>query len=462
MPESDPLVLIAALVAAASEGHTRRTLLRRVAEVLARGLPVARVELRETIDGEVTVLTAVPGAAVVVGAQAARSGQRRVELSPGEPALTLWLAGPAELLTPTLVEALGRVLQHLLRGQEVTQRVAELSRRAHLENRELRDQARQGEQERQLVARGPAMQAVLARVAAVARFDTPVLLSGESGTGKELLAQRLHRLSPRGHRPLVAINCGALPAQLVESALFGHEAGAFTGASKRHRGVFERADRGTLFLDEVGELPLAVQVKLLRALQSQQFERVGGEEIIKVDVRVLAATHRALAAMVEAGSFRRDLYYRLCVFPIAVPPLRERLDELPALVATLVAEIAGRLGIAAPRVSPGLLEQLRGQPWPGNVRELANVLESAMILGGDTLVIGDMPAAPTASSAVIESLEEATRRCIAAALEACNGRIYGPQGAARRLGLKPGTLQSKLRKLGVERTQFVREDEPGS
>jgi len=486
----DPVDLLAALVAAASEGHTRRTLLRRVAEVLADWMPLLRVELSEHIGDELEVLTATPGGATVTStrqplagelAAAMRSGhildqtgkwrpeaQRRVivplgEQAPASMALTLWLGGAAQgqgLLTPSLIAAIGQVLLHLLRGQEVTQRVAELSRRAHVENRELRDQRRQAEPERAMVAHSPAMQEAITRLTAVARFDTPVLLSGESGTGKELLAQRLHRLSPRRNRPLVVINCGALPAQLIESALFGHEAGAFTGASKRHHGVFERADRSTLFLDEVGELPLAVQVKLLRALQSQEFERVGGEEKVRVDVRVVAATHRALEQMVESGSFRRDLYYRLCVFSIRVPPLRDRLEELPALTATLVTELAARLGIAAPQVSPALLDRLRQHSWPGNVRELGNVLESALILGrGDTLGPSDVllaPAAP-APEAPLERLDDAIRRCIGAALEACNGRIYGPRGAARALGLKPGTLQSKLRKLDIDREQFIRE-----
>ncbi len=480
----EPVELLADLVAAASEGHTRRTLLWRVAQVLARWLPLRSVALGEEVDGELVLLTAKPGEAAVTSTRQPVAGQPANSVRtpgasskprPGTPrpvvvplgevatiALTLHLDAPGrpDLLTPSMLATLGRVMLHLLRGQEVTQRVAELSRRAHTENRELRDLRRQTEPERTLVARGAAMQEALARLEAVARFDTPVLLSGESGTGKELLAQRLHRLSPRGQRPLIAINCGALPAQLVESALFGHEVGAFTGASKRHRGVFERADRGSLFLDEVGELPLAVQVKLLRALQSQEFERVGGEEKVRVDVRVIAATHRALEQMVEAGTFRRDLYYRLCVFPIRVPPLRERLEELPALAATLIGEIAGRLGMAAPRLSPKLLERLQGHAWPGNVRELGNVLEAAMIVGkGGVLEAADVPLAPAAAATdgPLERLEDATRRCIGAALGACNGRIYGAQGAARALGLNPGTLQSKLRKLGMDRTQFIRE-----
>jgi transcriptional regulator with GAF, ATPase, and Fis domain len=375
-------------------------------------------------------------------------------------AMTLAPGGRARI-EPPLLAALGGVLFNLLRGQEVTQRVAELSRRAHVENRELREQARHGERERLLVAQSAAMQEVLRRIDAVAPFDTAVLLSGESGTGKELLAQRLHRLSPRGHRPLVAINCGALPANLVESALFGHEAGSFTGATRRHLGVFERADRGTLFLDEVGELPLEVQVKLLRALQSQEFERVGGEERVRVDVRVIAATHRALEPMVAAGTFRRDLFFRLCVFPIRVPPLRERLDELPALTAALVADIAARLKLPAPALAPAVLATLARHAWPGNVRELGNVLEAAIILGrGESLALDAALAAdPAPACEPIETLDAAVRRCITTALRACDGRIYGPTGAAEALGLKPGTLQSKMRKLGIDREPFVRAGE---
>ncbi|MDC0673580.1 sigma-54 interaction domain-containing protein [Nannocystis radixulma] len=481
----DPTSLLAALVAAASEAHTRRTWVRRVAEVLARALPLTRLELGERVEGtgDVDVVSGTPDGAAIsttrrrlhereiaaLGSGQIETSSRRgtdgrsllvVPLGGAGAAMFVALSlGPGAAPEPALLAVLGDVLFHLLRGQEVTQRVAELSRRAHAENRELRGQARHGERERSLVAQSAAMQEVLRRIDAVAPFDTAVLLAGESGTGKELLAQRLHRLSARGHRPLVAINCGALPANLVESALFGHEVGAFTGATRRHLGVFERADRGTLFLDEVGELPLEVQVKLLRALQSQEFERVGGEERVRVDVRVIAATHRELEPMVAAGSFRRDLFFRLCVFPIRVPPLRERLDELPALVAALVADIAARLKLPAPAVSPAALLRLAGHSWPGNVRELGNVLEAALILGrGETLALDAALAVDAPPpSAPLERLDDAVRRCITDALRACAGRIYGPTGAAQALGLKPGTLQSKMRKLGIDREPFVHE-----
>ncbi|MDC0722287.1 sigma-54 interaction domain-containing protein [Nannocystis bainbridge] len=482
----EPVELLAALVAAASEAHTRRTWVRRVAEVLARALPLVRLELGEPIEGtsEVEVMSSgADGGAVTTTRRrlqepeiaALRSGRidesarrgasvrSRIVVPLGGAGAAMFVAlslGPGARLPPPLAARLGEVLFHLLRGQEVTQRVAELSRRAHVENRELREQARHGERERPLVAQSAVMKEVLGRIDAVAPFDTTVLLAGESGTGKELLAQRLHRLSGRGHRSLMAINCGALPANLVESALFGHEAGAFTGATRRHLGVFERADRGTLFLDEVGELPLEVQVKLLRALQSQEFERVGGEERVRVDVRVIAATHRELEPMVAAGTFRRDLFFRLCVFPIRVPPLRERLDELPALTAALMADIAARLRLPAPAVPAEALVRLARHAWPGNVRELGNVLEAAIILGrGSTLAIDTALAVdPAPAPAAVEPLEAAIRRCITGALRACEGRIYGPNGAAEALGLKPGTLQSKMRKLGIEREAFLKGD----
>ncbi|MEZ4448348.1 MAG: sigma-54 dependent transcriptional regulator [Nannocystaceae bacterium] len=502
----DALELVAALVAAGSQAHTRRSLVRRVAEVLARWSPLVRVELvdHDPATDELEGIAAEPGdagprtperrplagsrvaaalrsASPFDSASGGRGGSwearalRRIgaarflivplaEAPPASQALIAWL-GPADdrpdVLAPPMPALLGRVLSHVLRAQEVTQRVAEVSRRAHAENRELRDQQRQRGPEPTLVAHGPAMAAALARVDAVAGFDTAVLLLGESGTGKELLAQRVHAASSRAHRPWVALNCGALPPQLIESALFGHEAGAFTGATRRHRGVFERAHRGTLFLDEVGELPPAVQVKLLRALQSNEFERVGGEEAVQVDVRVIAATHRELADMVEAGRFRRDLYYRLCVFPIRVPPLRERLEEVPALASALVAEICGRLRIRPPPLTAAVLERLRRHPWPGNVRELRNVLEAALIVGrgeaidAAALDLHGADARPTTTTPALERLEDATRRCIAAALTATGGRIYGPGGAAEALDLKPGTLQSKMRKLGIQRGDFV-------
>jgi len=253
---------------------------------------------------------------------------------------------------------------------------------------------------------------------------------------------------------MLQINCGAIPDALVESELFGHERGAFTGADRTRAGVFERAHRSTLLLDEVGELPPAAQVKLLRVLQERRVRRVGGSDPIDVDVRVIAATHRPLAALVRAGQFREDLYYRLDVFAIALPPLRERAEDLGPLVAALVADLATRLGIAAPPISRAVMARLASHDWPGNVRELANVLESALILGGgralellDTLGRARHGARPAFETAVREAIESALR--------ATRGKIYGRDGAAARLGLKPPTLQSKMRKLGIDRARFL-------
>jgi transcriptional regulator with GAF, ATPase, and Fis domain len=281
-----------------------------------------------------------------------------------------------------------------------------------------------------------------------------VSITGETGTGKEVLAREIHRLSPRGHRPMHAINCGAIPDALVESELFGHERGAFTGADRRHVGAFERAHRSTLFLDEIAELPPAAQTKLLRVLQERRLRRVGGVEEIEVDVRLITATQRPLATLVREGRFRADLHYRLDVLSIAIPPLRERRDDIPPLVAALVADLSQRLAIAPPPVSRAVVERLASHRWPGNVRELANVLEAAIILGeGRTLAlpdaIGGEPHAPG------PAFEDAMRRTIEAALRETRGKIYGDAGAAAHLGLEPSTLQSKMKRLGIVRARFT-------
>jgi transcriptional regulator with GAF, ATPase, and Fis domain len=283
-----------------------------------------------------------------------------------------------------------------------------------------------------------------------------VLISGESGSGKEVLAREIHRRSPRAHRPILQLNCGAIPENLVESELFGHERGAFTGADRMHAGLFERAHRGTLFLDEVGELPLAAQVKLLRVLQERQVRRIGGTAQIDVDVRLIAATNRPLAKMVEDGTFREDLYYRLDVFAIRVPPLRERRGDLAPLVSTLVAQLADKLGLDPPPITRATLSKLDAHEWPGNVRELMNVLETALILGGGRSLELPEEFAKRATRDVAERprFESAVREAIEQSLRATRGKIYGTDGAAARLGLKPGTLQSKMRKLGIRREDF--------
>jgi formate hydrogenlyase transcriptional activator len=326
--------------------------------------------------------------------------------------------------------AVQRVIAAARRHVAVIERVARVSRRAHGEVRRLL-----AERAPAIVARSPAMRAALERVALVAPHPTTVLLTGESGTGKEVLARELHRCSPRARGPLVALNCGALPDALVQSELFGHERGAFTGAERAHAGAFERAHGGTLFLDEVGELPAPAQVVMLRALQERRFCRVGGETELAVDVRVVAATNRSPATL------RHDLYYRLAVFAIAVPPLRERTEDLAPLAAQLLRE----LGAEPSLLTSARLARLAGYDWPGNVRELRNVLETA-------LVLGELPELPRRRSS--SSFADAQRAAIEAALRASRGKLYGTDGAAARLGLPPSTLQSKLQRLGMRREQF--------
>jgi formate hydrogenlyase transcriptional activator len=288
----------------------------------------------------------------------------------------------------------------------------------------------------------------------VAATDTTVLIRGETGTGKEGLARAIHELSPRLAAPFVAVNLGALPETLVESELFGHEKGAFTGAVARQAGKLELADGGTLFLDELGDIPLAVQVKLLRALEERAFTRLGGAVPVRVDVRILAATHRPLEELVAAGSFRADLFYRLAVFPLALPPLRARAEDIRPLARYFAARHAARLNRRPPRIPEAVFRRLEAHPWPGNVRELENLLERALILSpGEELVLPafEGPRASAGTSAESLTFDARMREVLAQALEASGGRVYGPDGAAARLGLPPTTLQAKLRKYGLKR-----------
>ncbi len=311
----------------------------------------------------------------------------------------------------------------------------------------------------ELVGCSAAMRRVQEKIAQVAPTDSTVLIRGETGTGKELIARAIHRASARRDRPLVAVNCGAIARGVVESELFGHEKGAFTGALTRKIGYVELADGGTLFLDEIGDLPLDLQVKLLRVLQEGEVIRVGATQPVRVNVRVVAATHRDLAAMVQRGEFRQDLYYRLNVFPIPVAPLRERTEDIPDLARHFVALYAGRLGKAIDAIPTAVLDRLRHFPWPGNIRELANVIErSVIITPGPTLVLAEWatgqhaPVAPaTAGPAATmpATLQAVDREHIVRVLEASGWRVSGPGGAAERLGLKPTTLEARMKKLGI-------------
>jgi DNA-binding NtrC family response regulator len=296
---------------------------------------------------------------------------------------------------------------------------------------------------------------VRAQIALVAPTESTVLIQGETGTGKELVARAIHAEGARRERPFVAVNCAALPRELVESELFGHEKGAFTGAAQQRRGRFELADRGTLLLDEVGELPPEAQAKLLRVLQERSFERVGGTQTLRVDVRVIAATNRDLQAQVAAGGFRSDLYYRLNVFPLVLPPLRERRGDIPALVQHLAEKAARKLGRELEAVSPAFFERAAKHDWPGNVRELENVIERALIMSGGTLLDGsdvfssaEKPPLPSTG----ETLEAMERAYIVRVLEGASWQVEGERGAARILGLNPSTLRGRMRKLGIKKT----------
>jgi transcriptional regulator with GAF, ATPase, and Fis domain len=297
------------------------------------------------------------------------------------------------------------------------------------------------------------MQAVFRSIELVADTDSSVLLLGETGTGKELIARAIHRLSRRKGATLVKVNCGALPVTLVESELFGHERGAFTGAVQQRKGRFELAHRGTILLDEVGELPLEVQVKLLRVLQEHEFERVGGSHTLRVDARVIAATNRDLSAEVQRRTFRADLFFRLNIFPIRIPPLRDRREDIPLLAEHFIREFSTRMGRRIDRIEPRALERLAAYSWPGNVRELANILERAVILcQGRVLHSGDLglPDASPANGDASGTLEDVERRHILRVLAETNGVLGGPNGAARILGVNRSTLWSRMKKLGVQ------------
>jgi len=308
-----------------------------------------------------------------------------------------------------------------------------------------------------MVGKSNALRKVLEQVAIVAPTDSTVLLHGETGTGKELVARALHSLSPRKNRNLVRLNCAAIPAGLVESELFGHEKGAFTGALLQKRGRFELADNGTLFLDEIGDISLDLQPKLLRALQEHEFERLGSTKTIRVDARLIAATHRDLWAMIREGKFREDLFYRLNVFPIEVPPLRERREDIPLLVHYFVARFARLMEKRIGSVPARAMDALANAPWPGNIRELENFIERCVILTrGDQLLVPVDELARTASvpSMHASTFHEAERLAIVNALQSCGGRIAGRGGAAEHLGLKRTTLQRKMSRLNISRSDY--------
>jgi transcriptional regulator with GAF, ATPase, and Fis domain len=482
--------------------------LERIATIVAQTLPVRRLLVRR-FDRDARRLDTV-----AVGGASLAAGHGRRELTADDVAVvvqwlkggvvTAWLpaaaaapkrdrlrelvappgvdgalvAGPlpdALLLVegePELVER-ANVVQLLLEPLSVAlandRRVHEMARlreAAEAENRALRSRLQRSDLSESIVGAESGLREVMKRVEQVSRTDAPVLVLGETGTGKEVVARAIHSRSRRSAGPFLRVNCGAIPTELVDSELFGHEKGSFTGASAQRKGWFERADGGTLFLDEVGELPAAAQVRLLRVLQDGTFERVGGQQSLAVDVRIVAATHRDLRQFIQDGRFREDLWFRVSVFPITLPALRERGQDVGPLARHFAKGAGLRLFGVELDVSDEDVAQLAAYAWPGNVRELAAVVERAAILGdGRHLAIatalGSASSAPPRSSAPRvaasdghASLDAAMVRHIEEALAATNGRIEGAGGAAARLGVNPHTLRSRMRKLGLDWRRF--------
>jgi formate hydrogenlyase transcriptional activator len=334
------------------------------------------------------------------------------------------------------------------------------------------DQALRARRFEQIIGNSPALRVVLEQVERVAPAHSTVLIQGETGTGKELIAHAIHNASPRSGQPLIKLNCAAIPFDLLESELFGHERGAFTGAIAQKIGRFELADKGTLFLDEVGDIPLALQPKLLRVLQEQEFERLGSGRTHHVDVRLVAATHHDLERMVKRSQFRSDLYYRLNVFPITLPPLRERREDIAPLVEHYVELFSHRMGKHIDAIQDEFVNAFTSYSWPGNIRELQNVIERAVILSNDGLLPNPLPptrGAPAVGFPASTTLRESERTLILGALEATGWVVGGQYGAAARLGMKRTTLISRMKKHGILRPpeestmdQAVHHDPPGT
>jgi len=350
----------------------------------------------------------------------------------------------------------GQVVLRTKELRDALDEVETLKDRLQAENLYLRDEIKVEHNFDEIIGGSAALKTVLGQVEQVAATGATVLILGESGTGKELVARAIHNLSDRRDRPLVKVNCAALPSNLIESELFGHEKGSFTGAIAQKIGRFELAHCGTIFLDEIGELPLEMQVKLLRVLQEQEFERIGGSETIHVDSRVIAATNRDLKRAAASGEFREDLFYRLNVFPVLLPPLRQRTDDIPMLVRNFSARFAIRFGKTIDSIPHEVIEAFQAYHWPGNIRELQNVIERAVILARGSVLHVDEPLETEVTEAapllqVKSTLEEVERRHITRTLEAANWKISGEGGAAELLGLNPSTLRARMRKLGLNR-----------
>jgi PAS domain S-box-containing protein len=339
--------------------------------------------------------------------------------------------------------------------------IKKLQNQLSKENIVLREEIVRTSMFEEIVGASPALKAVLARIDKVAPTDSIVLITGETGTGKELVARAIHKRSPRASRAFVSVNCAAIPAPLIASELFGHEKGAFTGAHQRRLGRFELAEGGTIFLDEIGELPMETQIALLRVLQDQQFERLGGNQPIRANVRVITATNRDLQSAIEAGSFRRDLFYRLNVFPIEIPPLRERKEDIPILVEYFIHRYASKLGKKIRSASRKTLDLLQSYSWPGNIRELQNVIERSIITCDtenftvdENWLVRDSCQPQPVGQPLSDVLISQTREMIEAALAESGGRVSGPSGAAAKLGMPASTLESKIKSLKINKYLF--------
>ena len=375
---------------------------------------------------------------------------------------------------PILNES-GDVVEYVGTGMDVTEQrqaqaaletafdeIKRLKDRLQDENLALREEIDQAFMFEEIVGASPALKAVLSHLSKVAPTDSTVLISGETGTGKELIARAIHKHSRRADRAFVSLNCAATPPSLIASELFGHEKGAFTGAVQQRRGRFELAHNGTIFLDEIGEIPMDTQIALLRVLQERQLERVGGSRPIPVDVRVVAATNHDLSVAIAEGSFRSDLFYRLNVFPIHVPPLRKRREDIPILVEYFVKRFAEQMAKRIRQIDKRTLELCERYPWPGNIRELQNIVERSVILcTGDTFSIDEAwlssqaPLRAGGSGPLPATLQDQEKEMIEAALAKSRGKVAGPRGAAAKLGVPASTLESKIRQLGIEKRRFT-------
>jgi formate hydrogenlyase transcriptional activator len=354
----------------------------------------------------------------------------------------------------------GEIIRWYATGTDIDDRKRS-EERTRNENLVLREEIDRSSMFEEIVGSSEPLRRVLSQVAKVAPTDSTVLILGETGTGKELIARAIHKRSNRSVRAFIRVNCAAIPPSLIASELFGHEKGAFTGAMQRRVGRFESADSGTIFLDEVGDLPPETQIALLRVLQEREFERVGGSQTVPVDVRVLAATNADLSVAVAEGTFRQDLFYRLNVFPIRIPALRERVDDIPLLVEYLIDRYAQAVGKKIKNIYKGTLDLFQNYDWPGNVRELQNVIERAVILSdGETFIVDETwltpvtPKTATTTVPLVANLMDHEKEMIENALREAEGLISGPTGAAIKLGIPRQTLESKIRKLGINRHRF--------